>query len=175
MRVSRSATEGESGSKEEWLVNVVHPSPGAFFHQSAWMTDGAIVVVNPFSSSLPLDTVRLLRLLATGGVRPILFIDRLDLALRSETSSQDIYGKFAMTVATVNNVLRACREELDVVIPDVSVEDGSVIFGALHLGWAFTVNQCIARCTPADGVYAPPANGFWVFEPPTPTITTILS
>ena len=165
MRISRPATEGESGNKEEWLVNVVHPPPGAFFHQSTWMADGAIVVVNPFSSSLPPDTVGLLRLLATGGVRPILFIDRLDLALGSETSSQDIYGRFAMTVATVNSVLKACREELDVAIPDVSVEAGSVIFGALHLGWAFTVDQCIARCTPADRVDPPSANGFWVSEP----------
>jgi translation elongation factor EF-G len=153
-RVSRPKTSAavesaDSDSHEGgFLVNLVHPVAEDCFHQSAWMVEGAVVVVDPFSG-LSHETAQLLRLLITGGVKPVLFIDRFELALDAGALSEDIYLALSSIVGSVNDIIASCQDG-PLVDPRVSVEEGSVIFGSLHLDWAFTISHFATLYSRAD-------------------------
>jgi translation elongation factor EF-G len=134
----------DEAPKEELLINLISPCAGGLFHQLAWMADGAVVVVDPFSG-LSHETAQLLRLLATGGIKPILFIDHLDLALQSDASAEEIYQTLLFIVTSVNDTLSSCPNG-SLVSPTVSVGEGSVVFGSLHWDWAFTIKQFLTQC-----------------------------
>jgi translation elongation factor EF-G len=172
-RVSRtepSAIEKspESDSHEgSFLINLVHPSAYDCYRQSAWMAEGAVVVVDLFSG-VSQETTQLLRLLIGGGVKPILFIDRLDHALDADADSEDIYIVLSSIVGLVNEIIAESSQDDSLVDYRVSVEEGSVMFGSLQLDWAFNVGHFGTLYTGADEfglVEIPLARYLWVCRP----------
>ncbi|KAK0627848.1 hypothetical protein B0T14DRAFT_580142 [Immersiella caudata] len=168
---SESTDSDTNTHKDSFLINLIHTSTDNFVHQSAWMAEGAILVVDLFSR-VTQETSRLLRLLIAGGMKIILFIDRLELSFDSGASSEDIYVALSSIVDSVNAFIASYSDDPDVDLR-VSVEDGSVLFGSLHLDWGFSIGNFVKLYSGTDdfgGVEMPLTSYFWgdkFFDPTT--------
>lgn len=66
-------------------------------------------------------------------IKPILFINKMDLVLRQhERNTEEMYKNFESIISKVNNATSSDR---------IDPTNGSVCFGSGLQGWAFTLNQ----------------------------------
>lgn len=106
------------------------------------ITDGALVVVDCVEG-VCVQTETVLRQALEEGVRPILFLNKVDRAIGElQLSPEDAYTRFASTIDAVNVIIREYREDFT-----VHPEDNTVIFGSGLFGWAFTLAS-FAAATP---------------------------
>lgn len=71
-------------------------------------------------------------------IKPILFINKMDLVLRQhERNTEEMYKNFESIISKVNNATSS--DQMDELRVDPS--NGSVCFGSGLQGWAFTLNQ----------------------------------
>jgi elongation factor 2 len=128
------------------LVNLID-SPGHVDFSSEVtaalrVTDGALVVVDCVSG-VCVQTETVLRQAIAERIKPILFMNKLDLAILTlQLQKEDMYQTFQRTIENVNVIVSQFSEE-EGPMGDISVyaEKGTVGFGSGLMGWAFTLKQ----------------------------------
>jgi len=106
------------------------------------VTDGALVVVDCVSG-VCVQTETVLRQAIAERIRPVLFMNKLDLAILTlQMGAEDMYQTFQRTIENVNVIVSTYAEE-DGPMGDIQVSPatGTVGFGSGLHGWAFTLKQ----------------------------------
>jgi len=135
------------GSPEPgFLINLID-SPGHVDFSSEVtaalrVTDGALVVVDCVSG-VCVQTETVLRQAIAERIRPILFMNKMDLALLTlQVNPEELYQTFQRSIESVN-VIIAQFGEVDGPMgnPEVQPYNGTVGFGSGLQSWAFTLKQ----------------------------------
>lgn len=129
-----------------FLINLID-SPGHVDFSSEVtaalrVTDGALVVVDCVSG-VCVQTETVLRQAIAERIKPILFLNKMDLALLTlQVSKEELYQTFQRSIESVN-VIIAQFGEVDGPMGNIEVQpyDGTVGFGSGLQGWAFTLKQ----------------------------------
>ncbi|XP_074599087.1 eukaryotic translation elongation factor 2 [Brevipalpus obovatus] len=129
-----------------FLINLID-SPGHVDFSSEVtaalrVTDGALVVVDCVSG-VCVQTETVLRQAIAERIKPVLFMNKVDLALLTlQLERDDLYQKFARIVENVNVIIATYADESG-PMGDIKVDPsrGSVGFGSGLHGWAFTLKQ----------------------------------
>lgn len=134
--------ENEAG----FLINLID-SPGHVDFSSEVtaalrVTDGALVVVDCVSG-VCVQTETVLRQAIAERIKPIVFMNKMDLALLTlQLEQEDLYQRFTRIVETVNVIIATYSDEKG-PMGDIKVDPskGSVGFGSGLHSWAFTLKQ----------------------------------
>ncbi|GFT86548.1 translation elongation factor 2 [Nephila pilipes] len=129
-----------------FLINLID-SPGHVDFSSEVtaalrVTDGALVVVDCVSG-VCVQTETVLRQAIAERIKPILFMNKMDLALLTlQLEPEDMYQAFQRCVENVNVIIATYSDETG-PMGDINVEPpkGNVGFGSGLHGWAFTLKQ----------------------------------
>ncbi|XP_076465217.1 elongation factor 2-like [Babylonia areolata] len=129
-----------------FLINLID-SPGHVDFSSEVtaalrVTDGALVVVDCVSG-VCVQTETVLRQAIGERIRPVLFMNKMDLALLTlQLCAEDLYQTFQRIIENVNVIVGTYAEE-DGPMGDVAVDPkvGTVGFGSGLHGWAFTLKD----------------------------------
>jgi elongation factor 2 len=129
-----------------FLINLID-SPGHVDFSSEVtaalrVTDGALVVVDCVSG-VCVQTETVLRQAIAERIKPILFMNKMDLALLTlKLEAEDLYQTFQRIIETVNVIVSTyCEEGGPMGDIQVSPGKGTVGFGSGLHGWAFTMKQ----------------------------------
>lgn len=137
----------ENGKEERgFLINLID-SPGHVDFSSEVtaalrVTDGALVVVDCVSG-VCVQTETVLRQAIAERIKPILFMNKMDLALLTlQTDKEDLYQTFQRIIENVN-VIIAQFGEVDGPMGDIAVQpyNGTIGFGSGLHSWAFTLKN----------------------------------
>jgi len=137
----------DKGNEEHgFLINLID-SPGHVDFSSEVtaalrVTDGALVVVDSVSG-VCVQTETVLRQAINERIRPVLFINKLDLALLTlKLEPEDLYQACRRAVECVNVIIAQFSDESGPCGNlQVSPDAGTVGFGSGLHGWAFTLKQ----------------------------------
>ncbi len=128
---------------EKYLVNLLdtpgHVDFGADVTQAMRAVDGGVVVVCAVEGIMP-QTETVLKQALTERVKPVLFINKVDRAIKElKLTPQQLQERLMKIVVNVNKFIqRHVPEEFrDKWVP--KVEDGSVAFGSALRKWAISV------------------------------------
>ncbi|KAL8595787.1 Elongation factor 2 [Nucella lapillus] len=129
-----------------FLINLID-SPGHVDFSSEVtaalrVTDGALVVVDCVSG-VCVQTETVLRQAIGERIRPVLFMNKMDLALLTlQLEPEDLYQTFQRIIENVNVIVGTYAED-DGPMGNIAVDpkDGTVGFGAGLHGWAFTLKD----------------------------------
>merc|ERR1711881_344158 len=131
-----------------FLINLID-SPGHVDFSSEVtaalrVTDGALVVVDAVSG-VCVQTETVLRQAIAERIKPILFLNKLDLALGTlQYDMETLYQKFQRTVESVNVIIATYGgSDEEAPMGDIQVNPivGTVGFGSGLHGWAFSLKQ----------------------------------
>ncbi|GIY92297.1 eukaryotic translation elongation factor 2 [Caerostris extrusa] len=140
----------EENQKEKdmrgFLINLID-SPGHVDFSSEVtaalrVTDGALVVVDG-NSGVCVQTETVLRQAIAERIKPVLFINKMDLSLLTlQLSEEDMYQCISRSVENVNVIIATYSDETG-PMGDISVDPakGNVGFGSGLHGWAFSLKQ----------------------------------
>jgi len=140
----------EADQREEteagFLINLID-SPGHVDFSSEVtaalrVTDGALVVVDCVSG-VCVQTETVLRQAIAERIKPIVFMNKVDLALLTlQLEQEDLYQRFTRIVESVNVIIATYSDEKG-PMGDIKVDPskGSVGFGSGLHSWAFTLKQ----------------------------------
>merc|ERR1712033_128033 len=125
-----------------FLINLID-SPGHVDFSSEvtaalLVTDGALVVVDCVSG-VCVQTETVLRQAIIERIRPVLFMNKMDLALLTlQLEKEDLYQTFQRIIENVNVIVGTYGED-DGPMGDIAVDpkNGTVGFGSGLHGWAF--------------------------------------
>jgi len=129
-----------------FLINLID-SPGHVDFSSEVtaalrVTDGALVVVDCVSG-VCVQTETVLRQAIGERIRPVLFMNKMDLALLTlQLEKEDLYQTFQRIIENVNVIVGTYGED-DGPMGDIQVDpkNGTVGFGSGLHGWAFTLKD----------------------------------
>jgi elongation factor 2 len=129
-----------------FLINLID-SPGHVDFSSEVtaalrVTDGALVVVDCVSG-VCVQTETVLRQAIAERIKPVLFMNKMDLALLTlQISQEDLYQTFQRAIESVN-VIIAQYSDSEGPMGDIAVQPflGTVGFGSGLQSWAFTLKQ----------------------------------
>jgi len=129
-----------------FLINLID-SPGHVDFSSEVtaalrVTDGALVVVDCVSG-VCVQTETVLRQAISERIRPVLFMNKMDLALLTlQLEMEDLYQTFQRIIENVNVIVGTYAED-DGPMGNIAVDpkDGTVGFGSGLHGWAFTLKD----------------------------------
>jgi len=129
-----------------FLINLID-SPGHVDFSSEVtaalrVTDGALVVVDCVSG-VCVQTETVLRQAIGERIRPVLFMNKMDLALLTlQLEKEDLYQTFQRIIENVNVIVGTYGED-DGPMGDIQVNpfNGTVGFGSGLHGWAFTLKD----------------------------------
>jgi len=129
-----------------FLINLID-SPGHVDFSSEVtaalrVTDGALVVVDCVSG-VCVQTETVLRQAIIERIRPVLFMNKMDLALLTlQLEKEDLYQTFQRIIENVNVIVGTYGED-DGPMGEISVDpkNGTVGFGSGLHGWAFTLKD----------------------------------
>jgi len=129
-----------------FLINLID-SPGHVDFSSEVtaalrVTDGALVVVDCVSG-VCVQTETVLRQAISERIRPVLFMNKMDLALLTlQLEKEDLYQTFQRIIENVNVIVGTYAED-DGPMGNIAVDpkDGTVGFGSGLHGWAFTLKD----------------------------------
>jgi len=129
-----------------FLINLID-SPGHVDFSSEVtaalrVTDGALVVVDCVSG-VCVQTETVLRQAITERIRPVLFMNKMDLALLTlQLDPEDMYQTFQRIIEDVNVIVSTYGED-DGPMGNINVDptNGTVGFGSGLHGWAFTLKD----------------------------------
>lgn len=143
-KLIREPTDADNG----FLINLID-SPGHVDFSSEVtaalrVTDGALVVVDAVSG-VCVQTETVLRQAIAERIKPVLFLNKLDLALGTlQYDMETLYQKFQRTVESVNVIIATYGgADADAPMGDIQVNPviGNVGFGSGLHGWAFSLKQ----------------------------------
>lgn len=147
----KATSTGLLYQEENLLINLIdcpgHVDFNGEVTAALRITDGALVVVDCVEG-VCVQTETVLRQALEEGVRPILFLNKVDRAIGElQLSPEAAYTRFASTIDSVNMIIREYREDFE-----VHPKDDTVIFGSGLFGWAFTLSSFAAakglQCAP---------------------------
>ncbi|XP_055867261.1 eukaryotic translation elongation factor 2 [Biomphalaria glabrata] len=129
-----------------FLINLID-SPGHVDFSSEVtaalrVTDGALVVVDCVSG-VCVQTETVLRQAIAERIRPVLFMNKMDLALLTlQLEAEDLYQTFQRIIENVNVIVGTYGED-DGPMGNIQVDpkNGTVGFGSGLHGWAFTLKD----------------------------------
>jgi len=139
---SRQATDGVN-----FLINLID-SPGHVDFSSEVtaalrVTDGALVVVDCVSG-VCVQTETVLRQAISERIKPILFMNKMDLAINSrQLDEEELYQAFCRSVENMNVIVSTYEEGNEKLMGALQVtpENGTVGFGSGLQSWAFTLRN----------------------------------
>jgi len=139
---SRQKTDGSN-----FLINLID-SPGHVDFSSEVtaalrVTDGALVVVDCVSG-VCVQTETVLRQAIGERIKPILFMNKMDLAINSrQLDEEELYQTFCRSIENVNVIVSTYEEgnEEKMGALQVNPENGTVGFGSGLQSWAFTLRN----------------------------------
>jgi len=146
MTFIKSPDQKEADGFIGFLINLID-SPGHVDFSSEVtaalrVTDGALVVVDCVSG-VCVQTETVLRQAIAERIKPILFMNKMDLALITlQCEQEDLYQKFQRIVESVNVIIATYADD-NGPMGDIKVDPskGSVGFGSGLHSWAFTLKQ----------------------------------
>jgi len=146
MSFIKDENQKEKGEEKGFLINLID-SPGHVDFSSEVtaalrVTDGALVVVDCVSG-VCVQTETVLRQAIAERIKPILFMNKMDLAMLTlQLEQEDLYQKFVRIVENVNVIIATYADESG-PMGDIKVDPskGSVGFGSGLHGWAFSLKQ----------------------------------
>jgi len=145
-----------------FLINLID-SPGHVDFSSEVtaalrVTDGALVVVDCVSG-VCVQTETVLRQAISERIRPVLFMNKMDLALMTlQLDPEDLYQTFQRTVENVNVIVSTYGggdEDNPAGILMVHPTDGTVGFGSGLHSWAFSLKQFASMYSKKFGIETP--------------------
>ncbi|KAK2164859.1 hypothetical protein LSH36_58g18051 [Paralvinella palmiformis] len=140
--IEQPKEEGETA----FLINLID-SPGHVDFSSEVtaalrVTDGALVVVDCVSG-VCVQTETVLRQAIAERIRPVLFMNKMDLALLTlQLGSEDLYQTFSRIIESINVIIATYADD-EGPMGNIHVDPskGTVGFGSGLHGWAFTLKQ----------------------------------
>jgi elongation factor 2 len=128
---------------EEYLINMIdtpgHVDFGGDVTRAMRAVDGAVVLVDAVEGTMP-QTETVLRQALKEGVRPVLFINKVDRLINElrvdETEMQIRLGK---VIDKVNKLIKGMNEEAYKAGWKLDALDGTVAFGSALYNWAVSV------------------------------------
>lgn len=142
----KSTEQKEADGHNGFLINLID-SPGHVDFSSEVtaalrVTDGALVVVDCVSG-VCVQTETVLRQAIAERIKPVLFMNKMDLALITlQCDQEELYQKFQRIVESVNVIIATYADD-NGPMGDIKVDPskGSVGFGSGLQSWAFTLKQ----------------------------------
>ena len=127
------------------LINLIdtpgHVDFGGDVTRAMRAVDGALVVVDAVEGAMP-QTETVLRQALREGVKPTLFINKVDrLISELREGEEEMQERLLTVISTVNELIRGMTEEMDDITEDwtVSVEAGTVGFGSALYKWGVSM------------------------------------
>jgi elongation factor 2 len=130
-------------NNENYLINLIdtpgHVDFGGDVTRAMRAVDGAVVVVCAVEGVMA-QTETVLRQALREKVKPILFINKVDRAIKElQLTSDALQKRFTVIISEVNELIRKMAPEEFVDEWSVDPRDGSVAFGSGYDNWAISV------------------------------------
>ncbi|MFB6283516.1 MAG: elongation factor EF-2 [Halobacteria archaeon] len=127
---------------EDHLINLIdtpgHVDFGGDVTRAMRAVDGAVVVVDAVEGAMP-QTETVLRQALREGVKPVLFINKVDRLINElQEGPQELQNRLTDVIDEVNDLIRQVSEEKFEAGWKVKVKDGSVAFGSALYNWAIS-------------------------------------
>jgi len=128
---------------QEYLINLIdtpgHVDFGGDVTRAMRAVDGAVVVVCAVEGVMA-QTETVLRQALREKVKPVLFINKVDRAIKElKLTSESMQRRFTTIITEVNELIRKMAPEEFVDEWSVDPRDGSVAFGSGYENWAISV------------------------------------
>ncbi len=126
------------------LINLIdtpgHVDFGGDVTRAMRAVDGALVVVDAVEGAMP-QTETVLRQALREGVKPALFINKVDLLISElQEGPQEMQERLLAVISDVNELIRGMTEDYDDIDDwTVSVEEGTVGFGSALYKWGVSL------------------------------------
>ncbi|NYT01856.1 MAG: elongation factor EF-2, partial [Methanosarcinales archaeon] len=116
--------------------------------------DGAVVVVDAVEGAMP-QTETVLRQAIREGVRPVLFVNKVDRMINElKVTPQEAQIRLGKVIDNINKLIRGMNEEKYKAGWKVDAANGSVAFGSALYNWAISVPQMKSTGIGFDEVFA---------------------
>ncbi len=130
---------------KEYLINMIdtpgHVDFGGDVTRAMRAVDGAVVVVDAVEGAMP-QTETVLRQALREGVRPVLFVNKVDRMINElKVEKKDMAVRLGKVIDNVNKLIRGMNEEKYKAGWRVDAANGSVAFGSALYNWAISVPQ----------------------------------
>jgi len=128
---------------EEYLINMIdtpgHVDFGGDVTRAMRAVDGAVVVVDAVEGTMP-QTETVLRQALKEGVRPVLFINKVDrLVNELKVDEQEMQIRLARVIDKVNKLIKGMNEKMYSEGWKLDAAQGTVAFGSALYNWAVSV------------------------------------
>jgi elongation factor 2 len=128
---------------KEYLINMIdtpgHVDFGGDVTRSMRAVDGAVVVVDAVEGAMP-QTETVLRQALREGVRPVLFINKVDRLINElKVEKKEMAVRLGKVIDSINKLIRGMNEEMYKAGWRVDAANGSVAFGSALYNWAISV------------------------------------
>jgi elongation factor 2 len=143
-------------SAESFVINLVdtpgHVDFAGKVTRALRSIDGALVVVDSVEEIMTQTEIVTIQALAEG-VRPILFINKVDRLIREmQLKSTQIQEKFSRIIANFNNLIETYSDPDFTASWKVNPTLGNVVFGSALHNWGFTLNTSDSRITKFEDI-----------------------
>jgi len=130
---------------KEYLINMIdtpgHVDFGGDVTRAMRAVDGAVVVVDAVEGAMP-QTETVLRQALREGVRPVLFVNKVDRMINElKVEKKDMALRLGKVIDNINKLIRGMSEEKYKAGWRVDAANGSVAFGSALYNWAISVPQ----------------------------------
>ena len=131
------------GDKKDYLINLIdtpgHVDFGGDVTRAMRAVDGAVVVVDAVEGTMP-QTETVLRQALKEGVRPVLFINKVDRLINElKVDEQEMQIRLARVIDKVNKLIKGMNEKMYNEGWKLDAAKGTVAFGSALYNWAVSV------------------------------------
>ncbi len=128
---------------EEYLINMIdtpgHVDFGGDVTRAMRAVDGAVVVVDAVEGAMP-QTETVLRQALKEGVRPVLFINKVDRLINElKVDQQEMQLRLAKVIDKINRLIKGMNEKMYNEGWKLDAAKGTVAFGSALYNWAVSV------------------------------------
>lgn len=141
----------------EYLINMIdtpgHVDFGGDVTRAMRAVDGAVVVVDAVEGAMP-QTETVLRQALREGVRPVLFVNKVDRMINElKVEKKEMAVRLGKVIDNINKLIRSMDEEHYKAGWRLDAANGSVAFGSALYNWAISVPQMKKTGIGFDQVY----------------------
>lgn len=141
----------------EYLINMIdtpgHVDFGGDVTRAMRAVDGAVVVVDAVEGAMP-QTETVLRQALREGVRPVLFVNKVDRMINElKVEKKEMAIRLGRVIDNINKLIRSMDEEHYKAGWRLDAANGSVAFGSALYNWAISVPQMKRTGIGFDQVY----------------------
>ena len=130
---------------KEYLINMIdtpgHVDFGGDVTRAMRAVDGAVVVVDAVEGAMP-QTETVLRQALKEGVRPVLFVNKVDRMINElKVEKKDMAARLGKVIDNVNKLIQGMDEEKYKSGWKLDAAKGNIAFGSALYNWAISVPQ----------------------------------